>query len=183
MDCSTQASLSFTVSWGLRKLMSIESVILSNHLILCYPLLLLPSVFPSTRIFPMRWLFASGGQSIRASASVSVLPMNIQDWSPWLFWSPCSPGDSQESSSTPQFKSINSLALRLTYFRVWSSVPFVISSMAWAAYLTVLCLSFPIQRVGERIATPPPVALLWEFMSLWAQKVQSSVWPVAGIEC
>ena len=85
MDCSTQASLSFTVSWGLRKLMSIESVILSNHLILCYPLLLLPSVFPSIRIFPMRWLFASGGQSIRASASVSVLPMNIQDWSP-LGW-------------------------------------------------------------------------------------------------
>ena len=80
-----QASLSFTVFWGLHKLMSIESVILSNHLILCYPLLLLPSVFPSIRIFPMRWLFASGGQSVRASASLSVLQTNIQDWSP-LGW-------------------------------------------------------------------------------------------------
>ena len=46
-----QASLSFTISWGLLKLMSIESVILSNHLILCRPLLLLPSVFPRIRVF------------------------------------------------------------------------------------------------------------------------------------
>ena len=46
-----QASLSFTVSWSLLKLMSIESVILSNHLILCRPLLLLPSIFPNTRVF------------------------------------------------------------------------------------------------------------------------------------
>ena len=50
----------------------------SNHLILCRPFLLLPSVFPSIRSFPMSWLFASGGQSIGASAS--VLPMNIQGW-------------------------------------------------------------------------------------------------------
>ena len=46
-----QAFLSFTVSWSLHKLMSIESVILSNHLILCHPLLLLPSIFPSIRVF------------------------------------------------------------------------------------------------------------------------------------
>ena len=46
-----QASLSFTVSWSLLKLMSIESVMPSNHLILCHPLLLLPSVFPSVRVF------------------------------------------------------------------------------------------------------------------------------------
>ena len=47
-----QASLSFTLSWSLLKLMSIESVMLPNHLILCYPLLLLPTVFPSIRVFP-----------------------------------------------------------------------------------------------------------------------------------
>ena len=73
-----QASLSFTISWSLLKLMSIESVMPSNHLILCHSLLLLPSIFPSIESFPMSWLFASSGQSIRAldSASASVLPMN-----------------------------------------------------------------------------------------------------------
>ena len=70
-----QASLSFTVSHSLLKFMPIESVMLSNYL-LCHPLLLLPSIFPSIRVFPMNQLFASGGQSIGASAS--VLPMNIQ---------------------------------------------------------------------------------------------------------
>ena len=60
--------------------MSIESVMPSNHLILCRPLLLLPSIFPSIKVFPMSQLFASGGQSIGPSASTSVLPMNIQHW-------------------------------------------------------------------------------------------------------
>ena len=51
MDAACQASLSFTISWSFLELMSIESVMPSNHLILCHPLLLLPSVFPSVRIF------------------------------------------------------------------------------------------------------------------------------------
>ena len=108
-----QASLSITKSQSLLKLISIESVMLSNHLILCCPLLLLPSIFPNIRIFQMSQFFASGGQSIGASASASVLPMNIQDWLllGLVLWSPCSPGDSQESSPTPQLKSINSSAL------------------------------------------------------------------------
>ena len=72
-----QASLSFTISQSLLKLTSVESMIPSNHLILCRPLLLLPSIFPSIRVFPMSQLFASGGQSIGVSAS--VLPKNIQD--------------------------------------------------------------------------------------------------------
>ena len=58
--------------------MSTESVMLTIHLILCHPLLLLPSIF----LFPMNQLFASGGQRIGASASTSVLPMNIQSWFP-----------------------------------------------------------------------------------------------------
>ena len=77
-----QASLFFTISKNLLRLMSIESVMSSSHLVLCHPLLLLPSTFPSIRPFPMSWLFVSGGQSIRASALASVLPMNIQDWFP-----------------------------------------------------------------------------------------------------
>ena len=51
MDCSTQVSLSFTISWSFLKLMTIESVMPSKHLILCCPLLLLPSIFPSIRVF------------------------------------------------------------------------------------------------------------------------------------
>ena len=81
MECSTQASLSFTISWSLLRLMSMESVMPSNHLILCRPLLLLSSIIPSIRVFSQSWLFVSGGQSIGASAS--VLPMNIQDWFPF----------------------------------------------------------------------------------------------------
>ena len=77
-----QASLSITNSQSLLKLMSIESVMWSNHLILCHPLLLLPSIFPSIRVFPRSQFFTSGGQIIGVSASASVLPMNIQDWFP-----------------------------------------------------------------------------------------------------
>ena len=70
--------------------------------------------FPASGSFPMSQFFTSGGQSIGVSASTSVLPMNIQDWFP-LGWTGCSPRDPQESSPTPQFKSINSLALNFLY--------------------------------------------------------------------
>ena len=78
-----QASLSITNSQSLLKLMSTELVMPSNRLILCRPLLLLPSIFPSIRVSSMSQLFASGGQSIWVSTSTSVLPMNIQDWFPF----------------------------------------------------------------------------------------------------
>ena len=78
-----QASLSITRSQSLLKLMSIESVMPSNHLILCRPLLLLPSIFPSIRVFfNDSVIHITGGQSIGVSALASVLPVNIQDWSP-----------------------------------------------------------------------------------------------------
>ena len=75
-----QASLSITDSWSLLKLMCIESVMPCNHLILCHPLLLCLQSFPASGSFPTSQFFASGSQSIGASASASVLPMNIQDW-------------------------------------------------------------------------------------------------------
>ena len=80
-----QASLSITISQSLLKFMSIKSVMPFNHLILCHPLLLLPLIFPSIKVF-LSQFFTSGGQSIGASAS--VLPMNIQDWFPlgWTGW-------------------------------------------------------------------------------------------------
>jgi len=75
-----QASLSFPISQSLLKLMCIESVMPSNRLILCSPLLLLVSIFPSFRVFLIGQLFASGGQSTGASVSASVLPVNIRGW-------------------------------------------------------------------------------------------------------
>ena len=75
-----QASLSITNSQSLLKFMTIESVMPSNYLIFCHPLLL-PSIFLSIRVFS-NVFFASGSQSIGPSASASVLPINIQDWFP-----------------------------------------------------------------------------------------------------
>ena len=84
-----QASLSITTSRSPHKPKSIESVMPSNHLILCHPLLLLHSNLSQHQgLFPVSQLFTSGGQSIGVSASTSVLPMNTQDWFPlgWIGW-------------------------------------------------------------------------------------------------
>ena len=75
-----QASLSITNSQSLLKLMSIESGMPSNHLILCRPILLLPSIFPSIRVFSNESVVCIRWPSIGVSASASVLPMNIQNW-------------------------------------------------------------------------------------------------------
>ena len=75
-----QASLSITNSRSSLKLMSIPLVTSSKYLILCCPLLLPPWLFPSIRVFSNESVLHIGGQSTGASASASVLPMNIQDW-------------------------------------------------------------------------------------------------------
>ena len=87
-NAAHQASLSITNSRSPHKSMCIESMMPSNHLILCRPLLLLPSIFPASGSFQMSQFFAPGGQSIEGSASTSVLPMNTQDWYPlgWTSW-------------------------------------------------------------------------------------------------
>ena len=87
MDCSSQASLSITNSWSLLKVMSIESMMPSNRLILCCPLLLLPSIFPSIRVFsnesalhirwPKYWSFSF---SISPSNEYSGLISFRMDW-------------------------------------------------------------------------------------------------------
>ena len=76
--------------------------------------------FPASGSFQMSQFFASGGQSIGVSASASVLPMKIQDW--FSLGSPFSPRDSQESSPTPQFKSISSLVLSFLYSPAITSI-------------------------------------------------------------
>ena len=120
MDCSTQ-SMSFTISWSLLKLMSIESVLPSNYLILCHPLLLLPSIFPSNRVFsnesvlcirrPKYWSF-----------SFNISPSNEYSGR-WQVGFPCSLRDPQESSPAPQFKRINYLALSFLYSPSLTSMP------------------------------------------------------------
>ena len=79
---------------------------------------------PASGSFQMSQFFTSGGQSIGVSASASVLPMNTQDWSPlgWTGWISLCPRDSQESSPTPQFKSINSSALSFLYSPTLTSI-------------------------------------------------------------
>ena len=76
-----QASLSFTISWSLLKLMSIELIIPSNCLILCCPLLL-PSIFPSIKVFSNELALHIRWPNYRASDSASILPVNIQGWFP-----------------------------------------------------------------------------------------------------
>ena len=89
----------------------------SNHLIFYVPFSSCLQSFLALGSFPVSQFFASGGQSIRVSASASVLPMNNQDWSPlrWTDWISLQSRDSQESSPTPQFKGVNSLALSFLY--------------------------------------------------------------------
>ena len=99
-----QTYLPFTISQSLLKFMSTESVTSSNHLMLCCLLLLLPSIFPNISVFPVHQLFVSGGQSIRASASASTLPKNIQNWFPSGLISLLSKGLSKVFSSTTVWK-------------------------------------------------------------------------------
>ena len=80
--------------------------------------------FPASKSFQKSQFFTSGGQSIGVSASASVLPMNIQDWFPlgWTGWISLQPKGLPKSSPTPQFKSINSLALSFLYSPTLTSI-------------------------------------------------------------
>ena len=120
-----QASLSITNSWSLLRLMSIESVMPSNHLILCHPLLLLPSIFPSIRIFSnesalrIRWSkYWSFSFNISPSNEYSELISFRIDWFDLL----AVQGTFKSLSSTPQFESINFSVLSLLYSPTLTSI-------------------------------------------------------------
>ena len=87
-NAAQRASLTFTISQSLLKLMSIESMMPSNHLILCHSLLLLPSIFPSIRVFSDESVLHIRWPKYWSLASVSLLQMNIHDWFPlaWTGW-------------------------------------------------------------------------------------------------
>ena len=118
-----QTSLSFTISWSLLKLKCIGSVMPSNQLVPYHPLLLLPSIFPSIRVFskesvlrirwPKYWSF-----SISPSNEYSGLISFRMDW---FDLPPCTM-DSQESSPTTQFKCIHSLVFSLLYSPTLTSI-------------------------------------------------------------
>ena len=118
-----QASLSITNSQNSPRLMSIESVMPFSHLILCHPLSLRPPVPPSIRVcfnestLHMRWpKYWSFSFSIIPSKEIPGLILN------GLVGSPCSPRHSQESSPTPQFKSINSSAVSFLHSPTLTSI-------------------------------------------------------------
>ena len=121
-----QASLSITNSWSLLKFMSIKSVMPSKHLLLCCTLLILPSIFPSIRVFSnesilfIRWpKYSRIIFSISPSKEYSGWTDFLQNW---LVRPPCSLKDFQESSPTPQFKGINSLAFSSLYSPTVTSI-------------------------------------------------------------
>ena len=125
MDCSTPGFPVITKSWSLIKLLSIESVMPSNHFILCRPFLILLLIFPSIKViysesvlpirWPKDWTFSF---SISTSNYYSGLISFRVDWFD-LFGVP---RDSQESSPTPQFKSINSSALSFLHSSTLTSI-------------------------------------------------------------
>ena len=112
-----QASLSFTISRSLLKLMFIESVMPSNHLIFCHPLFLLPSIFPSIRVFwwPKCWTFSFSASVLWEYSGLISFRID------WFDFLACS-RDSRESSPAPQFESISSSALSFLYCPALASV-------------------------------------------------------------
>ena len=114
-----QASLSFTMSRSMLKLMSIDLIMPSNHLFHCHPLFFLPSLFPSIRF-----------SSHQVAKVLELQPQHqslqwifrIDFLLNWLVGSPCTSRDSQESFPAPQFRSINSLALSLLYSTTLTSI-------------------------------------------------------------
>ena len=119
-----QASLTINNSWSLLKLMSIKSVIPSNHLIFSCPLLLLHSILPSIRVF-FQWVSSSYQVVKVLSFSFSISPSSEYSgliplgWTGWISYSPT---DSQASSPTPQFKSINSSVFSFLYTPTLTSI-------------------------------------------------------------
>ena len=145
--------------------MSIESVMPSNHLILCHLLLLLPSIFPGSGSFPRNQFFGSGGQSIGASASASVPPMNIQDWLPlgWTGWT-----------------SLLSKGLSRVFSNTWFYAPFpiwkqpvvpcpVLTVASWAAYRFLR---------GQIRWSGIPISLRIFHSLLWATQSKALAWSI-----
>ena len=119
-----QASPSITNSRSSLKLKSIELVMPSSHLILCRPLLFLPPISPSIRVFSNESTLRMRWPKYWSFALASFFPKNTLDWSPleWTVWISLQSKGLSESSPTPQFKSINSLALSFLHSPTLTSI-------------------------------------------------------------
>ena len=135
-----QNSLSITNCWNLLKLMSIELGIPSNRLILCCPCILLPSIFPTFRVFSSESVLYIRCQSIGVSASASVLSMNIQDWFPRMDWF--------------DFFAVQGTFKSLLQHRSWKA------SILQCSAFFIVQLSHPCMTTGKTIALT--VDLCWQ---------------------
>ena len=125
--------------------------------------------FPASGSFPMSQFFTSCGQSIGVSASTSIFPMNTQDWSP-LGWtgvgSPCCPRDSQESSPTLQFKTINSSVLSFLYSPTFTSIQLLEKLYPWWESFIGRIMSLLFNMLSRLVIPfPPSNKRLFNFMA------------------
>ena len=146
-----QTSLSFTVSWSLPRFITNESVMLSNRLVLCCPFSFCLQSFPASGSFLISQLFASGGQSIVASAIASVLPINIQGWFPLgltCLIALLSKGLSRVFSSTTiqkhQFFGLAFFMVQLSHLYMTTGKPIALLygplSVKWRLWFVIRCL-------------------------------------------
>ena len=166
-----QASLSITNTQSLLKLMSIESVMPPNHLILCYPFSSYPQSFPASSSYPTTQFFSSGGQSVGASAS--VLPITIQEWFPLGLTGliSCYPRDPQESSPAPSFKA--SILRHSAFFKVHVSHPYLttgknIALTRWTLVSQVMSLLFSMLPRFVIVFLPRSKYLLISWLQSWS---------------
>ena len=153
-----QASLSITNSRNLLKLTSIESVMPSSHLILCHPLLLLPSIFPSIRVFSNESVLHVRWSKYWSFTSASVLPMNIQEWCP--------------SSSFEGQKLVQTWKVIWDSKEQWKQDNHPESANPYSTYCR-LCFSLPLG-----LFLFPLLPSLCEFHSKTSRLWPSSVWPL-----
>ena len=185
MDCALQVFLSFTISQSLLKFMAIELVMLTNHLILCHPLLFLLSIFPSIRVFSnesvicIRWpKYCSFSFSISPSNEYSGLIFFRIDWFGLLEVQRAS----QESSPAPQFESICSSALSLHYGSTLSSYMTTGKTIA----LTVWTFVAKVMSLLLNILSRCVIAFFLKSKSLlisWLQSLSTVIMEPKKIKC
>ena len=158
-----QITLSFTISWSLLKFMSIESVMLSNHLILCRPLLLGLQSFPKPASFPTSQLFTSGAKVLELQLQHQSFQwiFRVDFLQDWQILSPFCPRDSQKSSPALRFKSINSLVLSLLYGPTLTSI---------YDYRKTIALTIG-TFVGKMMSLPFNILSRLSYLSFWRASI------------
>ena len=173
-------SNSCPLSWWCHPPISSSVILFSSH----------SQSFPALGSFQMSQFFPSSGQSIRVTTWASVFPMNIQDWFPfgWTDWSPCSQRYAQESSSIPQFKSINSLAFTFLYSPTLRSIhdcwgkPLSLTGQTFVGKVTSLVFNILSSLVITFLPRSECLLISWlqspSAVILKPKKIKSSLFPL-----